>query len=120
MLPMELISYEELMADHRLNPDHATQVKLRAGINEYAMVVIDEAHNLRNPATQRAEALRRLLADSPPKQLVLLTATPVKTACGTCTTSSATSCATTPPSPTSASPRCGTTSPEPCPSIPTT
>ena len=77
MLSMELISYEELMADRRLNPDHATQVKLRSGINEYAMVVIDEAHNLRNPATQRAEALRRLLAGSPPKQLVLLTATPV-------------------------------------------
>ena len=77
MLPMELISYEELMADHRLNPGHGTQVKLRAGINEYAMVVIDEAHNLRNPATQRADALRRLLAGSPPKQLVLLTATPV-------------------------------------------
>ena len=77
MLPMELISYEELMADQRLNPDHATQFKLRAGVNEYAMVVIDEAHNLRNPATQRAEALRRLLAGSPPKQLVLLTATPV-------------------------------------------
>ena len=77
MLPAELISYEELMADYRLNPDHATQVKLRAGVNEYAMVVIDEAHNLRNPATQRADALRRLLAGSPPKQLVLLTATPV-------------------------------------------
>lgn len=77
MLPAELISYEELMADHRLNPDHATQVRLRAGINEYAMVVIDEAHNLRNPSTQRADALRRLLAGSPPKQLVLLTATPV-------------------------------------------
>ena len=77
MLPMELISYEELMADQRLNPDHAAQIKLRAGINEYAMVVIDEAHNLRNPATQRAQALRRLLDGSPPKQLVLLTATPV-------------------------------------------
>ena len=77
MLPAELISYEELMADYRLNPDHATQVKLSAGINEYAMVVIDEAHNLRNPSTQRADALRRLLAGSPPKQLVLLTATPV-------------------------------------------
>ena len=77
MLSVELISYEELMADQRLNPEHATQIKLRSGINEYAMVVIDEAHNLRNPATQRAEALRRLLAGSPPKQLVLLTATPV-------------------------------------------
>ena len=61
LLPMELISYEELMADRRLNPDHGTGYKLEAGINDYAMVVVDEAHNLRNPSTQRAEALRRLL-----------------------------------------------------------
>ena len=45
---------------------------------DYAMVVIDEAHNLRNPGTQRAEALRLLMAGSPPKKLALLTATPVK------------------------------------------
>ena len=77
LLPMELISYDEMMADARLNPDHATKPRLAAEINEYAMVVIDEAHNLRNPSTQRAEALRRLLAGTPPKKLVLLTATPV-------------------------------------------
>ena len=77
MLPMELISYEDLMSDQRLNPDHATAVKLEAGINDYAMVVVDEAHNLRNPGTQRAEALRRLLGGTPPKKLALLTATPV-------------------------------------------
>ena len=77
-LPMELVSYEEMMADSRLNPSNRAQIKLDArDINDYAMVVIDEAHNLRNPATQRAEALRRLLAGSPPKQLLLLTATPV-------------------------------------------
>ena len=77
MLPMELISYEDLMSDQRLNPDNATGIKLEAEINDYAMVVVDEAHNLRNPGTQRAEALRRLLGGSPPKKLVLLTATPV-------------------------------------------
>ena len=77
-LAMELVSFEELMADERLNPEHATGFKLdQRDINDYAMVVIDEAHNLRNPATQRAQALRRLLAGSPPKQLVMLTATPV-------------------------------------------
>ena len=77
-LPMEVVSYEELMADNRLNPHHAAAPRLEARrIDDYAMVVIDEAHNLRNPATQRAEALRRLLAGSPPKKLVLLTATPV-------------------------------------------
>ena len=77
-LPMELVSYEQIMADVRLNPEHASTATLGAkNINDYAMVVIDEAHNLRNPSTQRANALRRLLAGSPPKQLVMLTATPV-------------------------------------------
>lgn len=77
-LPMELVSYEELMADKRLNPEHTVAVKLNAkDINDYAMVVIDEAHNLRNPTTQRAKALRKLLAGTPPKKLVMLTATPV-------------------------------------------
>ncbi len=76
-LPMELVSYEELMTDARLNPEHAKTNKLEADVNDYAMVVIDEAHNLRNPSTQRASALRTLLAGSPPKKLVMLTATPV-------------------------------------------
>ena len=77
-LPMELVSFDDVAADGRLNPDRAGGVKLAAAsINDYAMVVVDEAHNLRNPATQRAGALRRLLAGSPPKKLVLLTATPV-------------------------------------------
>ncbi len=77
-LPVEVRSYEDLTSDRRLNPDHATGIKLDARkVNDYAMVVVDEAHNLRNPGTQRAEALRRLLGGSPPKQLVLLTATPV-------------------------------------------
>lgn len=77
-LPMELVSYEQVMADHRLNPEHTVAKKLRAkNINDYAMVVIDEAHNLRNPTTQRAKALRKLLAGTPPKKLVMLTATPV-------------------------------------------
>ena len=75
---MELVSFDDVAADGRLNPDRVGGVKLAAeSINDYAMVVVDEAHNLRNPATQRAGALRRLLAGSPPKKLVLLTATPV-------------------------------------------
>ncbi len=41
------------------------------------MVVIDEAQAYRNPDTQRAGVLRRLLEGTPPKDLVLLTATPV-------------------------------------------
>ena len=77
LLPVEIVSFDDLTADVRLNPEGGTGRKLRADINDYAMVVVDEAHNLRNPSTQRADALRRLLAGSPPKDLVLLTATPV-------------------------------------------
>ncbi len=77
-LPMELVSFDDVAADMRLNPERGTVAKLEATrIDDYALVVVDEAHNLRNPSTQRADALRRLLAGSPPKKLVLLTATPV-------------------------------------------
>ena len=85
-LPMTLVSFDELAADPRLNPERALQAekagrrleaKLGPDIEGYALVVVDEAHNLRNPSTQRADALRRLLAGLPPRKLVLLTATPV-------------------------------------------
>ncbi len=78
-LPFELVSFDDLSADGRLNPTerNAGVAKLEAAINDYALVVVDEAHNLRNPATQRARALRRLLVGSPAKKLVLVTATPV-------------------------------------------
>ncbi len=66
MLGVECISYEDLRAG-----------SMRYGLEEYALVVVDEAHNVRNPGTERADALRRLLSGTPPKQLVLLTATPV-------------------------------------------
>ncbi len=75
-LGVETCSFEELASDRRLNPEGSRQA-FRFNPIEYAMVVIDEAHNLRNPTTQRAAALRRLLAGSPPKDLVLITATPV-------------------------------------------
>ncbi len=65
-LYFENVSYEELVAG-----------KLRCKPEDYALVIIDEAQAFRNPDTQRAEALRRLLQGDPPKQLVLLSATPV-------------------------------------------
>ena len=77
MLYVKPLSFEELAADRQLNPETGTSSKLDNDKNDYAMVVIDEAHNLRNPSTQRAAALRKLLEGSPPKKLVLLTATPV-------------------------------------------
>ena len=76
-LPVQVVSFEQLSQDVRLNPDGGTQHVLWHNPNDYSMVVIDEAHNLRNPSTQRADALRNLLAGSPPKSVVLLTATPI-------------------------------------------
>lgn len=75
-LQFECYSYEQLAADKRLN-DSADGITLRYDPDRYAMVVIDEAHAYRNPATQRAESLSRLLEGQPPKDVVLLTATPV-------------------------------------------
>jgi hypothetical protein len=65
-LGVQCLSFEELV-DGRLDFDPG----------EYAMVVVDEAHNVRNLTTQRAQALQNLLAGAPAKDLVLLTATPV-------------------------------------------
>ena len=76
-LGVETCSFEELAGDPRLNSDGRGASAFRFSPREYAMVVIDEAHNLRNPTTKRAAALRQLLGGSPPKDLVLVTATPV-------------------------------------------
>lgn len=51
--------------------------KLQFAPDEYAMVVVDEAHALRNPDTQRGDAMRQLLTGDVPKDIVFLTATPV-------------------------------------------
>jgi hypothetical protein len=75
-LGVEIKSYEELSEDPRLNPQGAGS-GLAFGLNDYAMVVVDESHAYRNPETLRAEVLRKLLGGTPPKELVLLTATPV-------------------------------------------
>jgi superfamily II DNA or RNA helicase len=76
-LGVEVFSFEDLVSDKRLNPETGENARLAFHPREYAMVVIDEAHNLRNPSTLRANVMRRLLAGSPPKDVVLLTATPV-------------------------------------------
>ncbi|MCE9584402.1 MAG: helicase, partial [Planctomycetes bacterium] len=70
----ETISYEQLMDERQLGGRVGT---LAFKPNEYAMIVIDEAHAFRNPDALRAQRLRNLLLGDPPKQVVLLTATPV-------------------------------------------
>ncbi len=65
---VELVTYDDL----RMGTKREVQ-----NLDDYAMVVIDEAHNLRNANTLRAEAVMSLLWGGHPKKLMLLTATPV-------------------------------------------
>ena len=76
---VDCISYQELATDPQVRPPeaHIGSAAIRRPITEYGLVVIDEAHALRNPLTQMSRAMRKLLEGSPPKDVVLLTATPV-------------------------------------------
>lgn len=69
------VSYEQLAGDGRFcegGPDY-----LKADLDDFALVVVDEGHNYRNPgAPARAGVLRQLLAGKP-RDVVFLTATPV-------------------------------------------
>lgn len=71
---IETVSYEQLVLDTQLGGIHPV---LKSRIDEYSLIVIDEAHAFRHSDTLRAGALRKLLAGDPPKQLVLMSATPV-------------------------------------------
>ena len=77
---VECLSFEELANDSQLRtaqPESAGQDKLQRPLDEYQLVIVDEAHNYRNPDTPtRATVLRRLLFGRR-RDLVLLTATPV-------------------------------------------
>ncbi|MGW2479660.1 helicase-related protein [Streptomyces sp. NPDC001571] len=73
-LRADVVSYEELT---RGVSDAGQLGAALQNLDEYALVVVDEAHALRNAATRRADALRVLTEGSSPKKLVLLTATPV-------------------------------------------
>lgn len=73
-LPAQVVSYEELTRG--VNEAGQLGAALQ-NLDQYALVVVDEAHALRNAATRRADAMRLLTEGSSPKKLVLLTATPV-------------------------------------------
>ncbi len=77
---VECLSYEQLASDRQLRDaqrPRAIQEHLQRPLDEYQLVVVDEAHNYRNPdAPTRAGVLRRLLFGQR-RDLLLLTATPV-------------------------------------------
>ena len=73
-IQFETVSYAELRMARQLGGDRPV---LNLDVDDYQLVVIDEAHAFRNPGTQQSHALRTLLRGDPPKDVVMLTATPV-------------------------------------------
>lgn len=72
----DVYSYEEIR--NRMEPDDPGHRQFAAQADDYSMVVVDEAHNLRNAAAARSEAVDRvILGGEHPKKVMLLTATPV-------------------------------------------
>jgi Helicase conserved C-terminal domain/PLD-like domain/SNF2-related domain len=72
---VKVYSYEEVR--NRLDPDMGPIHNFLQEIEDYSLVVIDEAHNLRNSSAQRSGAVDRVITAGKPKKVVLLTATPV-------------------------------------------
>lgn len=72
---VKVYSYEEVR--NRLDPDKGPIDAFLREIEDYSLVVIDEAHNLRNSGAQRSGAVDRVITAGNPKKVVLLTATPV-------------------------------------------
>lgn len=69
-------SYEEIR--NRMNPDDPRHDEFADSAEDAALIIVDEAHNLRNASAARSEALDKIiLAGKHPKKVVLLTATPV-------------------------------------------
>ena len=82
-LPAQVVSYQEFAGDPQLaglglaGPGRAPGKPALANDKDaYRLIVFDEAHALRNPSTTWYGALSRLLGGQP-KDLVLLTATPI-------------------------------------------
>jgi len=77
-LHFESISYEQLARETALGAQgNGAGTYLSHDPDDYGLIIIDEAQAFRNPSAQRSEALKRLLQGDPPKDLVLLSATPV-------------------------------------------
>ena len=77
---VECLSFEQLANDRQLQDPQRPREgheHLRRPLDEYQLVIVDEAHNYRNPGTPtRAAVLRRLLFGQP-RDVLFLTATPV-------------------------------------------
>ncbi len=59
------------------DPEHPNYEEFMRELDDYGLIVVDEAHNLRNASSEQGRALERLLGGKFPKKTLLLTATPV-------------------------------------------
>ena len=76
-LPAQVVSFQQLASDEQLVPTATfPRRNLHNARDSYRLVVVDEGHALRNPDTTWHRAMERLLGGEP-KDLVLLTATPI-------------------------------------------
>jgi superfamily II DNA or RNA helicase len=76
-LSAHVISFQELASDEQLAPDAQRRHRhLDVDKDAYRLVLVDEAHALRNEDTSWYRAMERLLGGKA-KQVVLLTATPI-------------------------------------------
>lgn len=77
---VECLSYEELASDIQLKDSRRPRVyqsKLERDLDEYQFVIVDEAHNYRNPDAPNRAGVLRCLMSGRQRDLLLLTATPV-------------------------------------------
>ncbi|MXW71338.1 MAG: hypothetical protein F4Z74_07805 [Acidobacteria bacterium] len=77
-LPGQVVSYQEFATDEQLTPPGTAHRARRLSVDKdaYRLVLADEGHAFRNPDNTWHRALSRLLGGEP-KDLVLLTATPI-------------------------------------------
>ncbi len=72
----DVMSYAEVRI--KMEPDHPEHRAFVNQVRDYAMIVVDEAHNLRNSGADQSKAIDRVILEGKyPKKVVLLTATPV-------------------------------------------
>jgi hypothetical protein len=77
---VECLSYEQIANDIQLRDPQrprADQTHLQSPLDDYQLVVVDEAHNYRNPDTPTRAAVMRRLLFGRQRHVLLLTATPV-------------------------------------------
>jgi superfamily II DNA/RNA helicase len=72
---IDIISYDKIRS--RSADEHPDRNEFLRWLDDFAYIVIDEAHNLRNAQAERSKAIDALLGGVNPKKTILLTATPV-------------------------------------------